>query len=353
MRSSHVDTVRGLLMLYIVFIVHGVFWLHLLPAGVGGLLLFEMPLVFIVSGYAYALYENAKGSAAASMRTYLAFVAGRFLRVLLPYYAYAAACLAFMYFAPPPAGQPAPARLVAAWANPLVYGGADAYGVLNWHLWFIPIFLAINLVLPLAARIRVRALPLGCWAMLFLAAMTLLSFAGFRGQRVLKPVAFYLVFAMLGYWLQKNARYFRSADYLPIAAVALGTLLLVPVTGTVQLLGMQTNKFPPNFLFYLFNCGWLSLFLVLLTRRRAGVERLLARAQRTWLLQPFIKAGYSIYLWQGMGYTLAWQAGTALRLPRPAIWLAALSLSTMLGMLASPLERIKLKRPGWTGRHPA
>ena len=56
-RIHNLDTVRGVLMLYIVGIIHGQFWLNLipLPQWASSLMLFEMPAIFIVSGYAYAL----------------------------------------------------------------------------------------------------------------------------------------------------------------------------------------------------------------------------------------------------------------------------------------------------------
>ena len=53
-RNVGLDVARGLLMAYVVIIIHGSFWLGIIPAPANSILLFEMPLIFIVSGAAFA-----------------------------------------------------------------------------------------------------------------------------------------------------------------------------------------------------------------------------------------------------------------------------------------------------------
>ena len=65
-------------------------------------------------------------------------------------------------------------------------------------------------------------------------------------------------------------------------------------------------------------------------------------AQAPWLA-PFIRSGYSIYLWQGLGYTVASLIGRPNHWNVFAIWIAAIALTVALGMLASPLERLRLR----------
>ena len=62
------------------------------------------------------------------------------------------------------------------------------------------------------------------------------------------------------------------------------------------------------------------------------------------MLQPFIKSGYSIYLWQGVGYSLAAYAGGELDANIYVIWIVAIALTIALGLLFSPLERIRLPK---------
>ena len=104
---------------------------------------------------------------------------------------------------------------------------------------------------------------------------------------------------------------------------------------------MQHNKFPPNGIFWLFSCAWMAVFRI--------AARLLKREQidalgRSPLLKPFMSAGYSIYLWQGVGYSLAAYAGGEIGASKYLIWLAAIVLTVALGLLFAPLERIRLPK---------
>lgn len=79
-RIHNLDTARGILMLYIVGIIHGLFWLKLIPQWASSLMLFEMPAIFIVSGYAYFLYENSMFNETQhqlSIKAYVLFLAAR------------------------------------------------------------------------------------------------------------------------------------------------------------------------------------------------------------------------------------------------------------------------------------
>lgn len=47
-------------MMWIVIVIHGIFWLGIAPKGPGSWLLFEMPPIFVITGAAYFLGEGAK-----------------------------------------------------------------------------------------------------------------------------------------------------------------------------------------------------------------------------------------------------------------------------------------------------
>jgi hypothetical protein len=84
----------------------------------------------------------------------------------------------------------------------------------------------------------------------------------------------------------------------------------------------------------------MALILAALRGLKPGVVETLAGAR--WL-QPFMRAGYSIYLWQGLGYTAALLIGRALDWSVWAVWPLAAALSVALGLLAAPLERLRLR----------
>ena len=61
-RDIGLDAARGALMAYIVIIIHGVFWLGVIPTGPGSWLLFEMPPVFIITGVAPGIEASVQRS---------------------------------------------------------------------------------------------------------------------------------------------------------------------------------------------------------------------------------------------------------------------------------------------------
>jgi hypothetical protein len=157
-------------------------------------------------------------------------------------------------------------------------------------------------------------------------------------------LSFYLFWALLGYKLA------QAKDR--IDASALGVALLVSVTCFSMLLtfhpsesalDLQKHKFPPNYIFFVFNCVCIVaiLFALQAFRRQQALADWLANQR--WF-KTFMTSWYSIYLWQGLGYTIAIRFGAATGLPKVAVWGAAFLLSVALGILASPLEKIRTPR---------
>lgn len=351
-RIPNLDTARGILMLYIVGIIHGLFWLKLIPQWASSLILFEMPAIFIVSGYAYFLYENSMFNETQhplSIKAYVLFLAARLTRILVPYAVYAMTCIALIYFLSwvGKGNDYALSDLIVGWMNPANYGQGVSAGYLNAHLWFIPVFSLVTAAMPFVTRFRPFKNP----NLVFLVggvaiAEVAISYAHFPGHNIIKQVVFYLVFSLLGYYLARDNTYFSRASVGHVAIVA-GVLLMVIaiVKGDFRVLNMQGNKFPPNGIFFLFSCLWVSLFLFLSVKVPCFLEAFKKLGDGIWL-RPFITAGYSIYLWQGVGYTAAIHIGRAAHIPILAVWLLALGISIGLGLLAAPAERVRLNLKG-------
>jgi fucose 4-O-acetylase-like acetyltransferase len=350
-RIKTIDTTRGMLMLYIVFVIHGFFWLHLLPQFISALLLFEMPAIFIVSGYSYYLYEQSKNGQAmrqSDIKTYSVFLAARSTRILLPYMVYAIFCILYVYAMSFIGDGVAVSllNLTSAWLNPVKAGQGFSTGMLNWHLWFIPVFLIVTAAMPIVTKFRplksphLLALVLGVALLeVFLSEVHL---PAKNIENLIKQSAFYLIFSLFGYYLAHSKEYFRRVNFLTIAFVSLALLVSMAIAGhDIHMLDMQVNKFPPNALFFLFSCLWISLFLFIVFNKPRVVAWFEKLGDAVWL-KPFITSGYSIYLWQGAGYTIATLAGKQLGIPILAVWLLALVISVALGLLASPAERVKI-----------
>jgi peptidoglycan/LPS O-acetylase OafA/YrhL len=332
-RVVGLDVARGLLMAYVVIIIHGSFWLGIIPAPANSILLFEMPLIFMVSGAAFAHAPQPL-----SLRSYGFYLLSRFVRILAPYWAYTFVCALIVIYA-----RHLPAQeTFAAWLDPFRRAEGHAYMMLSWHLWFVTPFLVVTALMPLLGRLPVwRMAPLWVWA----ASGTLIVLAvdafWLRATELDRESVSYLMWALFGIGLGAGAARFVVRDYAIVLVGALGVLALAltlnPAHTTVV---MQANKFPPNALFFLFSCAWVSVFMI--ASRFIDAKSIEGLARAPWLT-PFIKSGYSIYLWQGLGYTAVSLVGRPNHWNVFAIWIAAIALTVALGMLASPLERLRLR----------
>ncbi|MEM8612831.1 MAG: acyltransferase family protein [Cyanobacteria bacterium P01_H01_bin.105] len=326
MRNKNIDIVRGLLMLYIVAGIHGIFWLDLLPRPYSTLLLFEMPLIFLVSGYSFGLFSSNTGFKL-SLSGYFKYSVSRLTRVLVPYYGYSAVCAVVVIAQTKGANY---TGVLLDWMNPFIHGKVDPFGLLTSHLWFIPPFIIITLALPFLSSIK---LPV--WLVAIPLCFLVAVFGNHVDSRIVNAV-FYLYWTWIGYKLAIGT---KSEPKLLIAVIALGTIALILAEYFFDVtIDMQSNKLPPNLLFFTFSSIWVSLFLLISTFIKSNQLSFLEKSK---VLQPFIARGYSIYLWQGFGYILAINIGEFLRLPTYLSWIIAIALTILFGIMFSPLEKIR------------
>ncbi|MBS0386576.1 MAG: acyltransferase [Proteobacteria bacterium] len=331
-RVVGLDVARGLLMAYVVTIIHGSFWLGIIPAPANSILLFEMPLIFIVSGAAFAHAPQPK-----TLRAYGFYLLSRGVRILAPYWAYTFVCALIVIYA---RGLPT-LETLQAWLDPFRRAEGHAYMMMSWHLWFVTPFLVVTVLMPWLTRLPVwRMAPLWVWA----ASGTLIVLAvdtfWLRATELDRESVTYLLWALFGFGLGAGTARFATRDYGVVLVAALAAmaaaLTLYPTHVTAV---MQSNKFPPNAMFFLFSCAWVAAWLI--AARMIDAKRIEALAEAAWV-KPFIRSGYSIYLWQGLGYTIASLVGRPNHWNVFAIWALAIALTVVLGVIASPLERLRL-----------
>lgn len=338
-RVIGLDVVRGLLMAYVIIVIHGIYWLRLAPLPHSSALLFEMPLIFMVSGAAYYYGQVAwTQSLAGGARNYFNYLVSRSVRILAPYFAYALVCALIVIYL---RGHDASDTL-RHWLDPYRIGGPHNWLFLNWHLWFITPFLGVTILLPLLARLPIFGrVPLWAWAVIGSLIMLATDLLPLEPMRLPQMIVFYSLWALFGFGLARAPSRFSKRDLivvLVLALAALGAALIVLDEQTTP--DMQANKFPPNAVFFLFSCAWVSAFLIAAKFiSESTIEKLAANR----FLKPFIRSGYSIYLWQGVGYTAAFWAGTRWGVNIWLIWAAAIVLTVVLGLIASPLERIRVR----------
>lgn len=344
-RVVGLDVARGLLMAHVIIIIHGMFWLRLIPQPYSSALLFEMPLIFMVSGAAYYYGQIKAETFGSAARAYGSYLGSRAVRILAPYLVYAlvAACIAMAM------RHLDALQTLRYWLDPYWTGSGYSWLFLNAHLWFISPFLGVTALLPLVARAPAWAkAPLWFWAMAGALIVFAIDAAHMPALRLVQMIVFYGLWALFGFGLVAAPKRFASRDFVVLLILALAALAAAYILFPAQTnINMQRNKFPPNAIFFVFSCAWVCVFMLL--TRSLDPKRIEALANFA-PLKPFISAGYSVYLWQGLGYTAAYWAGHQLGLSVWIIWPIAIVLTVALGLLFSPVERLRLKRSAPTPR---
>jgi peptidoglycan/LPS O-acetylase OafA/YrhL len=342
-RNESIDVARALLILYIVSVIHAMYWLGAFGSTWRSALLFEMPGIFILSGYSFGLSPDAARPLSAS--TFIQFCVRRAWRVLLPYWIYAIFCILLIFALGSWTSadvSPVSAKCVGAWLDPVRHGAGCSYRELNYHVWFIPVFLLVTYLLPLFARLKLPVrLPLALWALCVIAVLEIVRHA-VANEAISKAalnVISYSAWAAFGLSLGRGF-VASSHQYLACLVLALGALLYIGVS-QVASLDMQSHKFPPDEIFFIFGTAWMSVFALVSKNMKPG---LWSRASIQPWLRPFIRSGYSIYLWQGAAYALATALRDAFHLSIASTMLVAIVGSVGLGLLAAPFENIKLPR---------
>ena len=350
-RAVDLDVARGALMAWIVVVIHGMFWLRLVPQPIASFALFEMPLIFMIAGGAYFLStpKARGGPTAPAPGAYLDYVVRRCARILVPYFAYALVCAVIVLAI----GGEAPSfqnasSAIAAWLNPINGGAGHTMLMLNWHLWFVAPFLIIAALMPLLTPQRI-AIGAPLWILAAGAAVFVFVSDRLDTSQIgaVQIIVFYAIWTAFGFALAAAPARFSVRDYALVLALSISALAALLALFPEQVsLNMQTNKFPPNGVFFLFCCAWVSLILILVKLMKLSAAATALADQP--LLQPFMRAGYSIYLWQGLGYSAAALIGRHFAWQPIMIWPLAVVLSVALGCLAAPLERINLNRNWWS-----
>jgi len=334
-------------MAWIVIVIHGIFWLGIAPRGPGSWLLFEMPPIFLITGAAYFLGEGAKPGRL-KPANYFDFLSRRLVRIYVPYLAYvlvAALIFTVVKWDGPLTLDEVGARLWA-WLNPVTRGAGHTWKMLSWHLWFVAPFLIVTALMPLITTRRlpgfVKPWMLAAAVGLVVLALGQVTFATPLDDQLIKNTVFYAFWASFGFMLAARPKHWSIGDYaLVLVLVVVGMIGAASLQPASVTLDMQHNKFPPNAIFFLFSCAWMAVLLIGARLTRETQREALARSP---LVKPFMSAGYSIYLWQGVGYSLAAYAGSELGANIYVIWIAAIALTIALGLLFAPLERIRLPK---------
>lgn len=335
MRDTQLDIYRALLMMYIPCIIHVLYWLGDGSEPYLSVLLVEMPLVFFLSGAAFSVSTSRRGL----WSTFL----NRVKRVVLPYYIYAFLLVSIGLIV-------SLLCLKTGWLNSIPiditrYGWKDVAAILLcrdipqypfiWHLWFIPPYLILSCTFPLQSRLMQK---MNGW--LYLAICLLLFFIAqaLTNISLIRQVLCYNVFMVCGYLFYRKLHHTTIA----LAGVAALAIVLTGVSGLgVDFCPMQDHKFPPDWLFVLYNLFALCLIALIVSRFTFSNNR---------LFKIWSERGYNIYLYQSVVFAIVHvlRQKTYCDLSAPVRTLLdasmVLLLSTGLSYITYPVERFVMKK---------
>lgn len=279
-RDTQLDAYRAYLMIYMVCIVHSVYWFNLGSEPLRSAILFEMPLVFFISGASQSFKRGA------ALPTFRKFVSNRAWRVLFPFYVFLSMTILSVLaasFVVPSVARNLNSLTLLSWLNALLTFGGVPFPYYS-HTWFISVYFVITCSFPLQAKL-LQHIPGVVYLAVNTALVTTLSFADFPSMWLdLRQLLVYNVFFIAGYLYYRNMRMrylcIVAAVSVPLALTGIASGLSVP---------MQDYKFSGNIRFLVLGVAWLSLLSILLTHVRLPYNRMVA----VWNVR-----GYTIYLYQ-------------------------------------------------------
>lgn len=279
-RDSNIDMLRGLMMLYVIFVIHGLCWFNFIPINsiFFSLLLFEMPIIFFVSGAALKL---------SAVKPFTLYLRSRVLRVVIPYVVWAIITMIVLLFV----GD------VKSDVKNLILCKSLTSIPYVWHIWFIFPYLAISLIgfFLLRAFRKYGIAFIIVYTCCIIAIVAILdAFKLLKTPDIIRSVLVYSVFFVYGF------TYSEACNRIHIFYFIFFSILYLSLISThLYPYSTQINKFPPNLAFLSFGGVAITVLSVLLARIRLRVCG--------GILLFANKCGFELYLYQNFalwGYAI-------------------------------------------------
>ena len=340
-RDHALDFFRACLLVYVVCLIHPVYWLKTGGEPFKSLILFEMPLIFFVAG-------AAAGVAGYSGRPFLGVLKSRVWRIVMPFAVFVMLSLMMAALVSPRYGLRFPAVSLRGYVMALVLGNGIPGVPYSGHLWFVPVYLIVSLSTPLQMWVvglfnskRVVYL-LFCFFMYGGAYIVQIGgILQYDLSQMISSVFLYNIFYVSG------LLFYKKVKLRTLIALAVVALLLLAILYGGDLSGMQDHKFSQDPLFLSFGMAVLLLFSCLFSFVKIGGDpgRLFRLGLGRWH-----KYGYTIYLWQNwcffllsplVAFALGLQPGSAWSL----CWLVPLFyiVSWLASLMIVPVENVATK----------
>lgn len=328
MRDVQLDCYRALTMIYIVCVIHVLYWYWFQFETLCSLALFEMPLIFFIAGasQSYGGIKNFK-------RT----IINRSKRVLVPYYIFVIFLLAFFYVCSVMninfEGESIDLTLlgITGIIKILATGGSVHIPYFG-YTWFISCYLIISCSLPLQQRI-IAKYPKHLYIIVMAGLFLLCRITDTQSfENILENVLLYNFFYILGYL------YYNKIG--PKHIIAIG---IIPMVVSLywfihgEAIPMYRHKFPPDAIFMIYCFCVLCLLGAVLGK---------IKIKYNYILKLWNDRGYTIYLYQSISHFMVYKLTDGWRTAvgnEPLVFIVSSLLvfifATALSYITVPMEK--------------
>ena len=335
MRDTQLDIYRALTMMYIVCIIHVLYWFRMGGEPFKSIALFEMSVVFFISGASLSIKKTERG--------FFATLWNRIKRVLLPYYLYAFVLLTLgALWLLAKEGMHANLSYRLLFIKMILFCEDIPRFPYIWHLWFILPYLILSCTFGVQIKLM-KHMPL--WLYVAGCIVVFLVSERLSAPALWRYVFCYNIFMVGGYLCYKRL----SMIQLLIVAVTAAIVLFVVKLLGASLTPMQTHKFPPDYVFVVYNIFALSSLSLVIGKLTPPSWR---------IIDIWNRRGYTIYLYQSLVFTIVFPVhsrlvliGCPYLLHLTADILMVFVLSTALSYVTFPLEKAFLNLIGQKNNH--
>lgn len=278
-RDEQLDLYRGLIMVFIVCFTHVAFWLKSASEPFTSIILFEMPVIFFISGAALQISNPKRGI--------IQTIGNRAQRILLPYYIYAIIIVCGVVVAEKFFHLGIIKDSLSTIYN-IWYPDSSSIPIpFTNHLWFIVPYLIVCCLFSLERSICDKINRYAFMSIL-LASCIVAQIWIERG--LYRNIIYYNFFMMSGYLFYKKI---SLTGIIYIASISLAVFITLY---NFQWKGaMQIHKFPPDMVFLSFGIFSLSVLSLIFSK---------IRIPSISIIKHWNKYGYTIYLWQNVSYCI-------------------------------------------------
>lgn len=329
MRNEELDYYRGLVMIYIVGVIHVLYWSNMITFEYKSLFLVEMIYIFFIMGASYSFSPK---------KNYKKYLFKRLKRCMIAFLVYNLIvlilniCLKNYHI-----GMNIVTDLID------VNMSYNKIAFLNWHIWFLSIYLLLIPIIPLLyvyyEKTKDYQIPIIFGIIIFILDRSKINF---KIIYYIRNILFYSIFIYFGFFY-KNYSFKENKQKHVI-------LIIMCIIGLFFLrkyysFDMQINKFPPNFIFliYTFLIFNFSIFLKKIIIKIIKNIKILER-----IIKYYAKYNYTLYLYHPFIYLILF-SNKLIRIEKlnvGIIMLLIIILNMINGKLFYRFENLDIKKIG-------